>query len=102
MSDMERPMIDHTEDPAVERELDGNALGGMLEMLFGADMTAIPGRCTHCGTVNMVGAMRAYTRAPGAVLRCPTCDEVVIRIVQTAEATYIDARGAAYLRFERK
>ena len=95
-------MIDHTDDPAVERELDGNALAGMLEMVFGSDMTAIPGRCAHCGTVNMVGAMRAYTRAPGAVLRCPTCDEVVLRVVESAEATYVDVRGAAYLRFDRR
>lgn len=94
-------MIDHTEDPAVIRELDGNALAGTLHRLFGADMTAVPGRCAHCGTVHMVGAMRAYTHAPGAVLRCPACDEVVLRIVETADATYVDARGAAYLRFER-
>jgi hypothetical protein len=95
------PMIDHSEDPGVERELDGNAVAGALESLFGADMTAVPGRCGNCGTVNMVGAMRAYTQAPGSVLRCPACDEVVLRIVETTEATYVDARGVAYLRFER-
>jgi hypothetical protein len=95
-------MIDHSDDPGVERELDGNALAGMFEVLFGSDMTAIPGRCTHCGTVNMVGAMRAYTRGPGAVLRCPSCDGVVLRVVETDEVTYVDARGAAYLRFERR
>jgi hypothetical protein len=95
-------MIDHTDDPALERELDGNALAGRLEALFGADMTAIPGRCANCHTVNMVGAMRAYTDGPGAVLRCPACDEVVLRVVETAEATYVDARGMAYMRFERR
>ena len=95
-------MIDHSDDPAIERELDGNALAGTFEMLFGADMTAVPGRCAHCGTVNMVGALRAYTRGPGAVLRCPACDGVVLRIVKTAEAMYVDATGAAYLRFERR
>ena len=94
-------MIDHTEIPRVERELDGNALAGRLESLFGVDMTAVPGRCAHCGTVNMVGAMRAYTDGPGAVLRCPACDEVVLRIVQAAEGTYVDARGVAYLVFRR-
>jgi hypothetical protein len=96
------PMIDHTDDPAVDRELDGNALAGMLEMLFGSDMTAIPGRCATCATVSMMGSMRAYTGGPGAILRCPACDEVVLRVVQTAEATYVDARGVAYLRFERR
>ena len=95
-------MIDHSDDPAMERELDGNALAGTLEKLFGSDMTAIPGRCANCGTVNMVGAMRAYTDAPGAVLRCPACDEVVLRVVETIDATYVDARGAAYLRFARR
>lgn len=95
-------MIDHTADPAVERELDGNALAGTLEDLFGADMTAMPGRCAHCGTINMIGAMRAYTHAPGAVLRCPACDEVVMRVVVTAEATYVDARGAVFLRFRHR
>ena len=95
-------MIDHSGDPAVDRELDGNAMAGMLETMFGTDMTAIPGRCAHCGTVNMVGAMRAYVGGPGAVLRCPACDEVVLRVVATTEATYVDVRGAAYLRFERR
>ena len=95
-------MIDHSDDPAVERELDANALAGTLEALFGTDMTAIPGRCAHCGTLNMVGAMRAYTRAPGAVLRCPACDEVVIRVVETPDATFIDTHGIAYLGFERR
>jgi hypothetical protein len=95
-------MIDHSGDPAVDRELDGNALAGMLETMFGTDMTAIPGRCAHCSTVNMVGAMRVYMGGPGAILRCPACDEVVLRIVETAEATYVDMRGAAYLRFERR
>ena len=82
--------------------VDGNAVGGALAALFGADMTAVPGRCAHCGRVSMVGALRAYIRAPGAVLRCPHCDRVVLRIVETAEATYLDVRGAAYLRFERR
>ena len=96
------PMIDHTDDPNLDHELDGNALAGVLDSLFGSDMTAIPGRCAHCGTVNMVGAMRAYTGGPGAVLRCPACDGVVLRVVERVDATYVDVRGAAYLRFERR
>jgi hypothetical protein len=91
--------LDAMPDAAV---LDGNALAGPLAALFGADVTAVPGRCAHCGHVSMVGALRAYTRAPGAVLRCPHCDGIVMRIVETAEATYLDVRGAAYLRFERR
>ena len=94
-------MIDHSDDPAVDMVLDGNVLAGTLEMLFGIDMTAVPGRCAHCRTVSMIGAMRAYTQAPGAVLRCPACDEMVLRIVQTDDAIYVDSRGALYMRFTR-
>ena len=36
------------------------------------------------------------------MLRCPICDGIILRIVETDEATYVDARGAAYLRFERR
>jgi hypothetical protein len=50
----------------------------------------------------VVASLRAYTRAPGAILRCPVCAGVVIRIVETADATLVDARGASYLRFERR
>ena len=49
-----------------------------------------------------IAELRAYVRAPGTVLRCPVCDGIVLRIVETDEATYVDARGAAYLRFERR
>jgi len=82
--------------------VDGNALGGVLAGLFGADVTAMPGRCAHCGTVSAIAELRAFVRAPGNVLRCPTCSGVVLRIVETPDATYLDARGAAYLRFPRR
>ena len=88
-------------DPNADLMVDGNAIAGLLERLFGADVTAAHGQCTHCGTVNMVGAMHAYVRAPGMVLRCPACHGVVLRVVETTRATYVDARGAAYLVFER-
>jgi phage FluMu protein Com len=93
---------DRLTDLVAEQVLDGNALAGMLAATFGTEMTTVPGRCAHCGTVSMVGEMRAYVRAPGAVLRCPTCDGIILRVVETTEATYVDARGAAHLRFVRR
>lgn len=94
-------MDNATEDPIVDLMVDGNAIAGALEMAFAGDVTAVPGRCAHCDAVNAIGAMHAYVRGPGAVLRCPACDGVVLRVVETTEATYVDLRGAAYLRFER-
>ena len=82
--------------------LDGNVSAGALAMAYGQEMTAVPGRCAHCGVTHVIGELRAYVQAPGNVLRCPVCDGIILRVVETAEATYVDARGAAYLRFERR
>lgn len=82
--------------------LDGNAVAGILAAAFGSEMTEVPGRCASCATVSMVGQLRAYVRAPGTVLRCPACGDVMLRIVETPDAIHIDARGVAYLRFERR
>ena len=90
-----------TDDPVDDQVLDGNAVAGILAVAFGAEMTAVPGECAHCGTINVVAAMRAYVRAPGTVLRCPACDGVVLRIVETPTGTLVDVRGVAWLRFER-
>jgi Family of unknown function (DUF6510) len=93
-------MVDD-EATTADAVLDGNAGAGTLLAAFGVEMTAVPGACAHCGTVNVIAALRAYTRAPGIVLRCPACDGVVLRIVETPTATLVDAGGAAWLRFER-
>ena len=82
--------------------LDGNAVGGLFFDLFGVEMTATPAECAHCGNTAEMGALLAFTQTPGAVLRCPVCEQVVLRIVQTDAAIYLDARGAAYLRIARR
>jgi len=88
----------------VNRELmlDGNAVAGKLQDIFGLEMTANPTECAHCGNVSEIGGLLAFTQAPGAVLRCPTCENVMLRIVETPDAIYLDARGAAYLRLEHR
>ena len=94
-------VADMREDPAVDLVLDGNALGGMFAGVFGADVTGSPGRCAHCHTVSMVGTMRAYIRGPGMVVRCPACAQVILRVVQTPTATYVDASGVSWIRIAR-
>jgi hypothetical protein len=81
--------------------VDANAVGGLLQEIFGTEMTSAPAECAHCGNVAEMGTLLAFTQAPGIVLRCSTCEEVVLRIVQTPDATLLDARGAVYLRLPR-
>jgi hypothetical protein len=81
--------------------LDGNGVGAMLHDVFAAEMTASPTECAHCGRHEQIGELLAFTEAPGLVLRCPACEDVMVRVVQTPEFTYLDARGAVYLRMAR-
>jgi len=82
--------------------VDANAVGGLLQEIFGAEMTAAPAECAHCGNVAEVGTLLAFTQSPGVILRCSACEEVMLRIVQTPDATLLDARGAVYLRLPRR
>ena len=81
--------------------LDANAAAGLLYEIFGTEMTASPTECAHCGREGEFGTLLAFTQGPGIVLRCPGCENVVIRVVQTPDAIYLDARGTVYLRLAR-
>jgi Family of unknown function (DUF6510) len=93
--------MDDTADLNRALMLDGNAVAGLLREVFALEMTASPTKCAHCGAIGALGTLLAFTQAPGVVLRCPACEQVVLRIVETADAIYLEARGAAYLRLAR-
>lgn len=84
-----------------ELMLDGNAAAGLLEELFGRDMTMSLSRCATCGEQGELATSHAYVKAPGFVLRCKICDAVMLRIVSTPEAYFVDARGMTNLRIPR-
>ena len=77
--------------------LDGNAIAGVLEQLFGRDVTLASGRCTGCGAVREVGAIHVY-RSAGIVARCPDCDTVLLRIVEARDRMWLDFRGFSSLQ----
>jgi Family of unknown function (DUF6510) len=78
--------------------LDANAVAGMLQAIFGSDMTAAMSECAHCGNQAMVGTMRAYM-GPAVVLRCSICTQVVARIAALPDGSHrVEMRGAAYVR----
>jgi hypothetical protein len=93
--------MEETTDLNRELMLDANATAGLLFEIFGVEMTAEPTECANCGNEAEIGTLLAFTRGPGIVLRCSACENVVLRIVQTPDAIYLDARGAVYLRLAR-
>jgi Family of unknown function (DUF6510) len=75
-----------------ELVLDGNAVAGVLQEVFAVEMTTAVGTCVACGAVDSVGAVRVY-RGAGAVLRCPSCDAVLMTVVTDGSRTWLDLRG---------
>ena len=84
-----------------ERRLDGNAVGGLIGEVFAFEATTAEGACDNCGTVAHVGQQMAYVSEIGTVVRCVSCDNVLIRIAKNPRGTFIDLRGVTYLRFTR-
>jgi hypothetical protein len=92
--------IDQT-DQNLSLMLDGNAAAGILNEIFALEMTTSPVECASCGRENEMGALLAFMQAPGLVLRCPVCECIILRVVQTPDNFYIDMRGAVYLQLKR-
>jgi predicted RNA-binding Zn-ribbon protein involved in translation (DUF1610 family) len=80
--------------------LDGNGLAGLLVEVFGAEMTTVQRRCQSCGRTNAIGAHRAYAGA-GAVLRCPACGDIALRIATLPDRHVVEMRGVWRLEVAR-
>jgi ribosomal protein L37E len=70
--------------------LDGNSIAGTLFNLFGREMTTASGTCRHCGAVALIAELRVYGQAPGAVVRCRRCGQVVFVVVDIRGETRIN------------
>lgn len=76
--------------------LDGNAVAGLLQEVFAVEMTTATGTCASCGASEAVGATHVF-RGAGIVLRCPHCDDVLVKIVKADTRLWIDFRGVRAL-----
>ena len=73
--------------------LDGNAAGGMLSEVFVPDVTAARATCANCGAMREMGALLVYASDMGMVIRCPSCDAVVLRIARQRKQLWLDLTG---------
>jgi hypothetical protein len=75
-------------------EVDGNAMAGDLREIFAADVTAAMLTCAGCGHSGAIAELRLWGHAPGVVARCPSCEDVVVRIVRAPGRVFLDLHGA--------
>jgi Family of unknown function (DUF6510) len=79
-------------------KLDGNAAGGILQEIFPFEMTLAQATCTGCGATNAIGALAVYMHGMGTVVRCPSCESVLIRVAQAKGRYWLDMRGVRVLQ----
>ena len=77
--------------------LDGNAIGGLLLEVFGAEMTTATGVCAHCGAAGELATLVVYLEAPGRSPAVGVVDGVLVVIVDRRGVKCVDLRGIATL-----
>jgi hypothetical protein len=83
-----------------ELRLDGNAAAGPLGEVFSFEVTTALYACEGCGRVAHIGEAMAYMTEIGTIVRCPNCDNTLIRLAHNRERHWIDLRGIKYLQVE--
>jgi Zn finger protein HypA/HybF involved in hydrogenase expression len=79
-----------------ELMLDGNGVAGLLREVFAVEMTTATGTCSACGARDQVGAVHVF-RGAGIVMRCPHCDNVLVKIVKDEARVWIAFPGVRTL-----
>jgi hypothetical protein len=82
----------------MENRLDGNAAAGVLEQIFPFEMTTVEATCAGCGQVNVIGALVVYKHGMGTIVRCPSCEWVLIRVAEIKGCYWLDMRGLRVLQ----
>jgi hypothetical protein len=77
--------------------LDGNAIGGTLHEVFGAEMTAVVGTCAACGATRALAETDVYLDGPGIVVRCRVCTAMLMVIAKMRGFNCVDLQGLAAL-----
>jgi hypothetical protein len=80
------------------RWLDGNALGGLLQQLFGLDLTDTARTCQSCGATRAAAAHRLY-HGSSMVLRCPACSDVALVVATLPNRRIVHLAGTWRIEF---
>ena len=79
--------------------VDGNAAAGFLDELFTFEVTDAIVTCDGCSREMPIGALHVYDLEMGAILRCPSCDHLMISVTRLRGVSRLDLRGVRQLRF---
>lgn len=73
--------------------LDANSIAGTLATVFDSEVTTATGTCANCGSRGLVAEFAIYLQAPGTIVRCRTCDNVLMVFVDVRGMWCVDLAG---------
>jgi hypothetical protein len=82
--------------------LDGNVGAGRLSEVFALEVTSARGSCAGCGAEAQIGEARAFIEAPGLVLRCASCDNALVVLVQAGDRYVLGLSGLTWLELRER
>jgi len=71
---------------------DGNHVAGVLAEFLLPEATTVQRTCQSCGSEHPLAAHPVYHGA-GVVLRCPSCSDVAIRVIERENELMLEWRG---------
>ncbi len=81
-----------------ELKLDGNAVAGSLGEVFSFEVTMAQYACGGCESTDRLGGAMVYeVRDLGIIVRCPSCDNALIRLANNRGRHMVDLRRMRYL-----
>ena len=81
--------------------LDGNSLAGPLAQFFAFDVTMAVALCEGCGTRDELARAMVYPSGAGTVVRCGTCDQVLMTLVESEDRAWIRFAGMGAIEVAR-
>lgn len=75
--------------------LDGNAVAGLLEEIFGRDATTAATVCASCHAGRPLAELVVFDDGPGTILRCRSCTSPLIAVVTVRGRSCVDLGGLA-------
>ena len=61
------------------------------------ELTTARAMCANCGAIRALGALLVYSHGMGTVMRCPSCDAVVLRVARPRADLWLDLSGAKFV-----
>jgi hypothetical protein len=80
--------------------LDGNVAAGPLSDIFAVEITTARATCATCGTTGPLGGALVYGETMGTIVRCVTCEAVLLRLAETPRGVRLDMRGIGVLAWD--